>query len=122
MVAEEHNTLHSRIYELMAQLPDDKVTTYGDLAAFAGHPYAARRVGEIAHGGPEELPWHRLVNCKGGLAVGFPGGQAVQRQLLEHDGIQCDDSYRVVDFAQRRWRPLAASHNNLKGSSHAHKK
>ena len=75
MVAEEHNTLHSRIYELMVQLPDDKVTTYGDLAAFAGHPYAARRVGEIAHGGPEELPWHRLVNCKGGLAVGFPGGR-----------------------------------------------
>ena len=105
-------SLRDAVYELMAQLPDDTVTTYGDLAAFAGHPY----------GGPEELPWHRLVNCKGGLAVGFPGGQAVQRQLLEHDGIQCDDSYRVVDFAQRRWRPLAASHNNLKGSSHAHKK
>ena len=42
--------LRDRVYELMAQLPDDKVTTYGDLAAFAGHPYAARRVGEIAHG------------------------------------------------------------------------
>lgn len=116
MVAEEHNTLHSRIYELMVQLPDDKVTTYGDLAAFAGHPYAARRVGEIAHGGPEELSWHRLVNCKGGLAVGFPGGQVVQRQLLEHDGIQCDDSYRVVDFAQRRWRPFAAPQNDVRSS------
>ena len=42
--------LRDCVYELMAQLPDDKVTTYGDLAAFAGHPYAARRVGEIAHG------------------------------------------------------------------------
>ena len=106
-------SLRDAVYELMAQLPDDTVTTYGDLAAFAGHPYAARRVGEIAHGGPEELPWHRLVNCKGGLAVGFPGGQAVQRQLLEHDG---------VDFAQRRWRPLAAPQNDMRSSSHAHKK
>ena len=109
-------SLRDAVYKLMAQLPDDKVTTYGDLAAFAGHPYAARRVGEIAHGGPEELPWHRLVNCKGGLAVGFPGGQAVQRQLLEHDGIQCDDSYRVVDFAQRRWRPLTAPQNDMRSS------
>ena len=93
-----------RIYEFMMRLPEGKVTTYGDLAAFAGHPYAARRVGEIAHGGPTELPWHRLVNFKGGLAVGFPGGQDVQRQLLEQDGIICE-SGRVADFEERRWRP-----------------
>ncbi len=89
----------------MSDLPADKVTTYGDLAALAGHPYAARRVGEIAHGGPDDLPWHRLVNFKGGLAVGFPGGQQVQRQLLEADGIDCDDNYKVANFAERRWRP-----------------
>ena len=80
-------SLRDRIYTLMAQLPDHKVTTYGDLAALSGHPHAARIVGGIAHGGPENLPWHRLVNAKGGLAVGFPGGQGVQRQLLEQDGI-----------------------------------
>ena len=98
-------SLRDRVYELMSQLPADKVTTYGDLAAFAGHPYAARRVGEIAHGGPDELPWHRLVNARGGLAVGFPGGQDVQRQLLEQDGIRCDKDWRIVDFEERRWRP-----------------
>ena len=99
--------LRDQVYALMAQLPDDKVTTYGDLAAMAGHPYAARRVGEIAHGGPVELPWHRLVNAKGGLAVGFPGGQEVQKQLLEQDGILCDENWRVTDFEERRWRPMA---------------
>lgn len=97
-------SFRDRVYVLMVELPVDKVTTYGDLAAFAGHPYAARRVGEIAHGGPPELPWHRLVNHKGGLAVGFPGGQDVQRQLLEQDGIECDDQWRVKDFTERRWR------------------
>lgn len=96
--------LRDEIYKLMALLPDDKVTTYGDIAAMAGCPYAARRVGEIAHGGPADLPWHRLVNYKGGLAVGFPGGQEAQRQLLAQDGIECDDSYRVVRFRERRWR------------------
>ena len=97
--------LRDMIYQLMSQLPDDRVTTYGDLAALAGHPYLARQVGEIAHGGPTELPWHRLVNFQGGLAVGFPGGQEVQRQLLEQDGILVDENMRVVDFAERRWRP-----------------
>ena len=98
-------SLRDRIYILMAQLPDDKVTTYGDLAALSGHPHAARIVGGIAHGGLENLPWHRLVNAKGGLAVGFPGGQAVQRQLLEQDGIYCDERWRIIDFEERRWRP-----------------
>lgn len=96
--------LRDEVYRLMSQLPKDRVTTYGDIAAFAGSPYAARRVGEIAHGGPIELPWHRLVNFRGGLAVGFPGGRDVQRQLLEQDGINVDDRWRVVDFEDRRWR------------------
>ena len=40
----------------MRYLPDDKITTYGDLAALAGTPFAARIVGNIAHGGPDYLP------------------------------------------------------------------
>ncbi|MFZ1243154.1 MAG: MGMT family protein [Candidatus Saccharimonas sp.] len=97
-------SFRDRVYILMAQLPADKVTTYGDIAGLAGHAYAARVVGTIAHGGPASLPWHRLVNAKGALAVGFPGGQDVQRQLLEQDGIPCTESH-VQDFLERRWRP-----------------
>ncbi len=99
------SNFRQQIYELMADLPVDKVTTYGDLAAFCGHPNAARIVGGVAHFGPTDLPWHRLVNFQGGLAVGFPGGQEVQRQLLEQDSILVDENMRVVDFAERRWRP-----------------
>lgn len=99
------DSLRDRVYALMAELPDGQVTTYGDLAAMAGHPYAARIVGGIAHGGPEELPWHRLVNARGGLAVGFPGGQEMQRQLLAQEGIECDKQGRVKEFEERRWRP-----------------
>lgn len=97
--------LRVAVYGLMGKLPSDKVTTYGDLAAFSGYPRAARLVGDIAHGGPEELPWHRLVNSKGGLAIGFPGGQDVQRQLLAQDGIECDANWHIKDFGERRWRP-----------------
>ena len=92
------------VYKLMRELPADKVTTYGDLAAMAGQPRAARIVGGIAHQGPTDLPWHRLVNKEGGLAIGYHGGQDAQRQLLEQDGISCTN-YRVDDFGERRWRP-----------------
>lgn len=98
------DNLTVRVYDLMARLPADKVTTYGDLAAMAGSPRAARIVGGIAHTGPIALPWHRLVNAQGGLAIGFPGGQDVQRQLLEADGIACED-FVVKEFKERRWRP-----------------
>ncbi len=102
------NKSHFRedIYRLMSELPDGKVTTYGDIAALAGHPYAARVVGGICHYGPTELPWHRLVNRFGGLASGFPGGREVQEQLLLQDGITCTDS--IVDkFSELRWNPNA---------------
>lgn len=97
--------LRDSVFRLMRELPHDKVTTYGDLAAMSGSPRAARIVGGIAHSGPEELPWHRLVNAQGGLAIGYPGGQAVQRQLLEQDGIVCDENWHIRDFGERRWSP-----------------
>lgn len=91
------------VYRLMSELPQGMVTTYGDLAVFAGHPHAARIVGGIAHQGPDTLPWHRLVHADGRLAVGFPGGVDVQSQLLAQDGIPCD-STSVQNFHALRWR------------------
>ena len=44
------------IYEYVAQIPPGRVMTYGQLAALAGSPRAARIVGGVAHFGPEELP------------------------------------------------------------------
>ncbi len=112
MIDKEYETdLRTRVYGLMGELPPDKVTTYGDLAALAGSPRAARIVGGIAHTGPDILPWHRLVNAEGGLAIGYPGGQNVQRQLLEQDGVECDDTYHVKNFGERRWRPEAHNQN-----------
>ena len=93
-----------QVYELMSQVPVGSVTTYGDLAALAGHAQAARIVGGMAHYGPIELPWHRLVNRFGGLASGFPGGREVQQQLLEADGVTCTN-FIVDNFEERRWRP-----------------
>lgn len=92
------------VEHLMAQVPVGKVTTYGDLAALAGHPYAARVVGGVAHHGDINLPWHRLVNRFGGLAAGYHGGRRTQAEHLAAEGITCTDDI-VDNFKELRWRP-----------------
>ncbi|NCO10770.1 MGMT family protein [Candidatus Saccharibacteria bacterium] len=97
-------SLRQVVEAYMARVPAGAVTTYGDLAALAGQPTAARLVGGIAHTGNEQLPWHRLVNSRGKLAAGYPGGRRTQQQLLEKEGVSCTD-FLVDDFDLRRWRP-----------------
>jgi len=92
------------VYVIMSRLPAGRVTTYGDVAVIAGHPYAARVVGGIAHFGDTGLPWHRLVNRFGGLASRYPGGREVQAELLARDGIKCTN-YIVDNFKELRWNP-----------------
>lgn len=104
MPSSAQSDFRSSVERLMAQVPSGAVTTYGDLAAMAGHAYAARIVGGMAHFGDEKLPWHRLVNRFGGLASGYPGGREAQAAHLKAEGVACVD-HIVVEFEERRWRP-----------------
>lgn len=97
-------TFREKVYTIVAQIPEGKVMTYGDIAAFAGHPYAARQVGGLAHFGPTELPWHRVVNRLGECASGYYGGKEGHRQILEAEGFIVKE-YRITDFGERRWHP-----------------
>lgn len=85
----------NRVYELVAQIPAGKVMTYGQIAALCGSPTAARIVGQIAHFGPTDLPWQRVIKKSGGLAGGFPGGMEGHKKMLEADGIFVDQNYTV---------------------------
>jgi len=93
-----------RVYELVAQIPEGRVMTYGDIAAICGQAYASRIVGGLAHFGPTDLPWHRVVNRFGDCAAGYYGGKEGHKRALEDEGFTVVD-YRIVDFAERRWRP-----------------
>lgn len=77
--------------------------TYGQLAALCGKPRSAWEVGQIAHFGPTDLPWHRVVNKRGGLARGWPGGIDIQKQVLEAEGILVKDY--SVDIKNLLWWP-----------------
>lgn len=99
----DKSEFRKKVEELMAQVPAGRVTTYGDLAARAGHPYAARIVGGMAHYGDPNLPWHRLVNRFGGLASGYHGGRRAQEEHLAAEGISCINNV-VNNFEELRWR------------------
>ena len=95
----------NRVYDLVAQIPYGKVITYGDIAALCGQAHAARIVGGLAHFGPTELPWHRVVNRHGGLASGYYGGKQGHKKALESEGLQVSDDFLIVDFEEYRWHP-----------------
>lgn len=97
-------SFREQVEALVAQIPAGKLTTYGDLAAMAGHPYAARIVGGIAHFGDPSLPWQRVVNRIGGLASGYPGGKEGHAEHLRQEGISSTD-YIVDNFMELRWKP-----------------
>lgn len=103
----------NRIYEIVARIPQGKVMTYGQLAALAGAAWAAWEVGQIAHLGPTDLPWQRVVNKQGGLASGYiPGGRDGHKKDLEAEGVAVDEDYKVkVD--ELLWWPPHKNQNSL---------
>lgn len=93
-----------RVYELVSQIPEGRVMTYGQIAALCGSPRAARIVGGVAHFGPEDLPWHRVVNKQGGLAGAFPGGRSEQAARLAAEGVAVNAEGRM-DVQALLWWP-----------------
>lgn len=87
-----------KIYEVVKSIPEGKVATYGQAALLAGNPRWARVVGYALHVNPEPgiIPCHRVVNREGRVAPGFAfGGEGVQRQLLESEGIVFETDGRI---------------------------
>lgn len=98
-----------RVYDLVAQIPKGKVATYGQIAALAGAAWAAWEVGQIAHTGPADLPWQRVVNKQGGLAAGWPnGGMAAHAAALKADSVSVSVDFKV-DLANLLWNPVQTS-------------
>jgi methylated-DNA-protein-cysteine methyltransferase-like protein len=106
------NQFRDRVYKIVEQIPKGKLMTYGQIAALAGAAWAAWEVGQIAHTGPADLPWQRVVNKNGGLARGYPGGMNGHKADLETEGIAVDEDYQV-DIERLLWRPPHQDQSSL---------
>lgn len=95
----------SRVYDIVATIPTGRVATYGQIAALAGAAWAAWEVGQIAHTGPDNLPWQRVVNKQGGLASGYPGGgRERHRAILVAEGYKVSTDFSL-DITKYIWSP-----------------
>jgi methylated-DNA-protein-cysteine methyltransferase-like protein len=97
-----------RILHIVRSVPKGKVVSYGQVAAYAGLPRAAREVGWILNGlsEAETVPWWRVVNNKGFISIrgNQTADKELQKKLLEADGIEVRDDF-VLDIERYRFKP-----------------
>ncbi len=98
------NPLFERVYFLVRAVPAGKATTYGQIGAMCGVS-DSRIIGDVMRAAPEDVPWQRVINARGGVSLQGAIG-ARQRALLESEGVAFDENGRV-DFAKVGWIPGA---------------
>ena len=81
------DTFTNRVLTVVRRIPVGRVSTYGDVAALAGRPRAARAVGNIMRTCQRrDVPCHRVI-AAGGRLGGYGGSEALKRSLLTAEGV-----------------------------------
>jgi len=93
-----------RVLTVVRRIPVGRVATYGDVAALAGQPRAARAVGNIMRDCRRpDVPCHRVI-AAGGRLGGYGGSEALKRALLAAEGVVVSGS-RVRELDRVTWNP-----------------
>src|SRR5258706_16462759 len=102
--------LYRSIYAVVRRIPTGHVATYGQVAELAGIPGGARVAGaamKTCKPG-DRLPWQRVIgkagNNRGRIAIHDPVGAAVQRQLLDDEGVEISDT-GLIALDRYGWLP-----------------
>ncbi len=83
-----------RVWGALREIPPGRTRSYGQLAAAAGRPRAARAAGAANGANPVSLvvPCHRVVGADGRL-TGYGGGLERKRWLLAHEAGAAADGH-----------------------------
>jgi O-6-methylguanine DNA methyltransferase len=91
----------ARVLAAVKRIPAGRIATYGDVAAAAGRPGAARAVGNIMRDcRRHDVPCHRVVAAAGKLG-GYGGNLELKRALLRAEGVQVRGS-TIREFGEKR--------------------
>lgn len=102
-----------RVLSVVRRIPPGRVASYGEVAALAGRPRAARAVGNIMKGCRRaDVPCHRVI-AAGGRLGGYGGSEFLKRSLLAAEGIIVVGT-RVRELDRVRW-PAAGGGKRRKG-------
>jgi len=95
-----------RVVYIIQNIPEGRVMTYGQIARVAGSPRAARQVVRVLHSmsRKHQLPWHRVVNSKGQIALQDDASYHEQLLSLESEGIEIGLNGRI-DLEKYQYLP-----------------
>lgn len=106
-----HAEFNLQVWALVRQIPPGKVATYGQIASWLPSPagmdvksylaFGPRWVGGAMAACPQGAPWQRVINAQGKISL--RGGQDIQRELLEAEGVIFDEHSRV-DLKTYGWK------------------
>ena len=99
-------TFHETAKAVIKNIPRGKVATYGQVAALAGNPRAARQVVRILHSSSDKdnLPWHRVINSKRKISLPPGRGYELQKAMLTDEGVVFGLG-DTIDFKRFLWQP-----------------
>lgn len=106
MSMNESNDFFEKVWDVVAQIPYGKVTTYGHIAEHVGVRSASRTVGWALNAAAGTgLPCHRVVNRFGALTgKRHFEGPHVMEERLRSEGVAFDDDGCVV-LGTHLWIP-----------------
>ena len=87
------------VAEVLETLEPGELVTYGDVAAEAGHPGAARAVGSVLRRSNGQFPWWRVIAASGKLLVGH---EVEQARRLRDEGVDVRDGRVVTEDDSQR--------------------
>jgi methylated-DNA-protein-cysteine methyltransferase-like protein len=99
-------SVFAQVHALVKKIPRGRVATYGQLSKLIKRRLTPVGIGWAMSACPPGLPWHRVINSKGGISTGNPK----QRRLLEAEGVIFDGD--TVDLEKFQWKakePAASS-------------
>ena len=101
--------LFVRMHQVIRAIPRGHVATYGQVAELAGVPGGARiAAASLKAKRAEGLPWQRVIGKASGrngrIKILDPVGAAIQRELLEREGVDVGDK-GLVDLGAYGWMP-----------------
>ena len=107
--AEKFEQTFEQIYRIVLKIPRGRVMTYGQIARLMDDRYSPRLIGWAMHALPQDgrnIPWHRVINSKGGISTGRVIIQEpqLQRYLLEAEGVVFDGRGHC-ELSVYQWSP-----------------